>query len=925
MVSSTVGINPYIIGPPINDPLRFFGRTSLFDFIRSNLRSGAKVILLNGQRRIGKSSVLAQIPARVDLPDFVFASLDLQYVSNEPLSAILYKLALTIAAAVESAGSTVTPVGLEEVQQDRQSFRTVFLPRVFAALSGRNLVLLLDEFDVIDDQRAPAAAEPFFSYLRSAINEFKGLYLIAVVGRRADELGEMKALFHEAPSQRIGLLDHASAVELIRKPAESLLEFRPSGVDAILELTSGHPYFTQLMAYACYQRAEQRKRSVVEREDVDAVVDGAIQAGFPGLGWFHSGLPIRERVLFAATAECPERTGTACGPAQVVAVLQCVGVVVTPDLNEALGRIVEWGFVMQSGTAPRPALRITVELVRRWMVKYHPLRNEIKTLENASLQATAKYEAARAARTANDASAYALYREALALNPNHFAALSGAAELAFELRKFAEAADAYQRLYLADPTPLLGERLANAFVEGAKSDLASGNLDSARERARKALESDPENEAAQPLLNEIEAQGLRFLAARNPFSVGPLVPLDEFTGRRNQVGLALSVLSHRGHVLFFGERRMGKTSLLRYIASPMAWSTFGVDPDTIHPVYLDCSNIRPFSAVALWQEVAAALLNGGAEAGDVARAPGLLERLGRLIVKSLPYTEVTGWALREKGRRLVILLDEFDSALASGRAQSSALVADIRRLAIASPGGASLVLAMRRKPSDAADSTSPWYNIFEQVPVARLEPEEVSVLLGKMPYPLSQQETRWLAATTGRFPYVLSCGLSLLLQWRAAGKTFEALDASQDLFRKTGLFFSSAWAGATAVEKGILAAIAIRDCELRLPTRFSPSEAYAGAFSRQRDTLQGLQERGLIEGFPSTPAMPYTLGCSLWDLWIVQQLEFLAPRAAQELTGAFRELSGEQGASELRTAVEEIAARQVTQDMTPWTHPIAEG
>jgi hypothetical protein len=85
MASVTVRNNPYIIGPPISDPSRFFDRTSLFDFIRSNLLSGVRVMLLHGRRRIGKSSVLAQIPLIDGVADFVFASLDLQYVSNEPV------------------------------------------------------------------------------------------------------------------------------------------------------------------------------------------------------------------------------------------------------------------------------------------------------------------------------------------------------------------------------------------------------------------------------------------------------------------------------------------------------------------------------------------------------------------------------------------------------------------------------------------------------------------------------------------------------------------------------------------------------------------------------------------------------------------------------------------------------------------------
>lgn len=79
MTSTENWQNPYIIGPPIDEPELFFGRESLFRFIEDNLSNNQRVILLHGQRRIGKSSVLKQIPKQVRLDhQFVFILLDFQ-------------------------------------------------------------------------------------------------------------------------------------------------------------------------------------------------------------------------------------------------------------------------------------------------------------------------------------------------------------------------------------------------------------------------------------------------------------------------------------------------------------------------------------------------------------------------------------------------------------------------------------------------------------------------------------------------------------------------------------------------------------------------------------------------------------------------------------------------------------------------------
>ena len=85
--------NPYIIGRPITEPGSFFGRESLFQFVADSLDKGSQVILLHGQRRIGKSSVLAQIPNFVDLEQFAFVPLSLEGDSQKPLGEVLHELA----------------------------------------------------------------------------------------------------------------------------------------------------------------------------------------------------------------------------------------------------------------------------------------------------------------------------------------------------------------------------------------------------------------------------------------------------------------------------------------------------------------------------------------------------------------------------------------------------------------------------------------------------------------------------------------------------------------------------------------------------------------------------------------------------------------------------------------------------------------
>lgn len=232
--------NPYIIGRPITEPERFFGRERLFEFITDNLLQGSQVILLHGQRRIGKSSVLAQIPNFVQLEDFAFVSLSLEGDSRKPIGTVLHELAKESLEQFDFQKRLEVP-SAKALQRNPRLFVSYFVPELCQALGARNLVLLLDEFDALGDYDLDVdnAAGHLFPFLQQGVYDFQNLYLIPVVGRQLNDLSTMLSLFREAPSQEVGLLDRRSAERLITVPASGVLDYTPNAIDAILELSAG--------------------------------------------------------------------------------------------------------------------------------------------------------------------------------------------------------------------------------------------------------------------------------------------------------------------------------------------------------------------------------------------------------------------------------------------------------------------------------------------------------------------------------------------------------------------------------------------------------------------------------------------------------------------------------------------------------------
>src|SRR5262245_36676180 len=204
--------NPYAIGGALTDAKdsSFVGREDIFDFVRSALGSTHRFpILLYGQRRIGKSSILRRLP-RFLPPDYVCVNFDLQGKGSMELDQVLFGLARAI----------TEQLGLHKPTRDQTTeanFLSQFLSPLLAShgLRARQIVLLFDEFDVVDERNlnAKIAATSFIPYLGELFKQQSDIGYILVVGRKTEELSqELNAsILKDAVQKRIGRLERDQA------------------------------------------------------------------------------------------------------------------------------------------------------------------------------------------------------------------------------------------------------------------------------------------------------------------------------------------------------------------------------------------------------------------------------------------------------------------------------------------------------------------------------------------------------------------------------------------------------------------------------------------------------------------------------------------------------------------------------------------
>ncbi len=498
--------NPYIIGRAIYEQERFYGRESLFGVIEDNLNQGVKVILLHGQRRIGKSSVLKQIPNFIARDEFVFVPFDLQHKTQSPLSDILHNLAKEIVEHPQLDRDGLQLPSIEDLEHNPDVFSRRFLPKIYQALGDKNLVLLLDEFDVLSQDNPNIniveQGVGFFRYLAELVKQQEKLFIIPVVGRYLNDMPNLLKLLKEAPYQEIGLLSEDSARRLITNPAEGVLTYEQEAIKAILKLSAGHPYFTQVICFTLFSQARDKNHWTVTRADVEGIADRVFQDdnAQAGLAWFWDGLPISEQVVFSAVAKAHKIAIEQARPIpeEPLTLLTNYGIIPTEPLDRAARQLAEKGFLDDTER------KVKIELVRRWLVQCHPLSQEIRQLEkleqeNVSRLSTVAISLHQQNKQQN---ALELYEQVLAINPNHFSTVLSLAKGYLEVENFDRALELYTRAYQFDQIRNKQELLDALETYGHRL-ITQREFAIAREQFQRVLDVQPDRVLAQQRLEKI--------------------------------------------------------------------------------------------------------------------------------------------------------------------------------------------------------------------------------------------------------------------------------------------------------------------------------------------------------------------------------------------------------------------------------------
>jgi hypothetical protein len=276
--------NPYIFDRPIEDNKMFFGREDVFEFVRHNLigQYQDNVIVLYGEQRMGKTSVLKQMHHYLDY-SHLCVYIDLERIEIVGIGNLLWQVADAIRRALQADKINLPLPPIEELtsnQDPSRYFVGIFLKQVQETLQGRRVLVMFDGAMRLSEALRAGKLEddvfPRLSHLLRDQSVVNSIFCMSNSPRKIDR--EFAQAFQSPLYKEISFLEREETMDLITRPVKGLFNYSQPAIEEICRLTSGHPYFTQVICHSLFNRWQMQPRDILDEQDVMAVLDEAIKS-----------------------------------------------------------------------------------------------------------------------------------------------------------------------------------------------------------------------------------------------------------------------------------------------------------------------------------------------------------------------------------------------------------------------------------------------------------------------------------------------------------------------------------------------------------------------------------------------------------------------------------------------------------------------
>ncbi|MFB3883338.1 MAG: hypothetical protein ACE149_18885 [Armatimonadota bacterium] len=278
--------NPFVFGQPIEETETnlFVGRRGVVQEIEVSLLGSTQkpALVLWGPRRMGKTSVLLQLP-RLLGGAFAPAFVDMQAMQvRESVGAFFRSLSEAAAVAMRRRGMAARPLAAADLEGGPFVAFAEWIKGVERELgSKRYLLLCLDEFERLETSiREGKLPIELMDQIRHLIQHHPQVVLLFAGSHRPDEmeLNWPDALISTKMIQ-VSYLNEAEARQLITQPVPGFpVRYEEGSVERILAITRCQPYLVQALCFELVNLLNLTGRREVTVEEVEQAIETALES-----------------------------------------------------------------------------------------------------------------------------------------------------------------------------------------------------------------------------------------------------------------------------------------------------------------------------------------------------------------------------------------------------------------------------------------------------------------------------------------------------------------------------------------------------------------------------------------------------------------------------------------------------------------------
>lgn len=381
--------NPYIAGNPIRSKEMFFGREDVFEFLNNRLKPGSDVaIVLYGQRRTGKTSILLQVEEGRLGSQFIPVYIDIQAIPVNDEKEFLLEIAKKMMERLERCGPESSSSLRKFLETNWMNGSNLylsfgeFLDTSLEAIGDRYFIIMFDEYDSLTKkiEEGKISSDDMPKFFRSWMQIRKKFSFIFAGTRELEKIEEYwSLLFDSAIYKKISILRKKDALALMKKPVKGLIHYDSEAQEQVLRLTSCHPYLLQLMLQNIVDRVNEKKDYRVSSVDVSETVSYLMRNPPPHFLYLWKKSSEYQKIVLSVMASFPA-DATEIPLEEIASTINESSIELEEtDLKEILKALEEEDILEMSRSGHTYLFKL--ELYRLWIAYEHPLSRILEEIE----------------------------------------------------------------------------------------------------------------------------------------------------------------------------------------------------------------------------------------------------------------------------------------------------------------------------------------------------------------------------------------------------------------------------------------------------------------------------------------------------------------------------------------------------------------